>query len=376
MSRRARRATVLRATVRCAALAAATVAAHAHPLAAQSPGADSAAGRGRWRAFPVIGSAPETGLQFGGMLLRVGRPDGARASSRPTTNRFLARATARRQFELEWERDAWFADDRWRLLTRLEYSRFPLRFYGLGVDAPETAEELYTPRTPAATVTVQRRIVPGLYAGAGYAIARTTMRGLDPEGVLVDGTVRGSRGGTVAQLDLSLVADTRDNVYAPRRGHLATLQWSPARRAFGSSFDFSRTLLDARGYRPLGARTSIAAQAVLDDVRGAAPFDRLPTIGTSSVMRAYERGRYRDGTLAAAQVELRRDLPRGFAGAVWVGAGTVAPRLGALGDARLLPSAGVGGRWFLLPGERLAVRADVAVGRGVTGIYLGVGEAF
>ncbi|MCU0619001.1 MAG: BamA/TamA family outer membrane protein [Gemmatimonadaceae bacterium] len=330
MSRRARRATVLRATVRCAALAAATVAAHAHPLAAQSPGA----------------------------------------------NRFLARATARRQFELEWERDAWFADDRWRLLTRLEYSRFPLRFYGLGVDAPETAEELYTPRTPAATVTVQRRIVPGLYAGAGYAIARTTMRGLDPEGVLVDGTVRGSRGGTVAQLDLSLVADTRDNVYAPRRGHLATLQWSPARRAFGSSFDFSRTLLDARGYRPLGARTSIAAQAVLDDVRGAAPFDRLPTIGTSSVMRAYERGRYRDGTLAAAQVELRRDLPRGFAGAVWVGAGTVAPRLGALGDARLLPSAGVGGRWFLLPGERLAVRADVAVGRGVTGIYLGVGEAF
>ena len=346
------------------------------PAPADSARPDAAPSRGRWRALPVIGSAPETGIQFGGMLLRVGRPAGARASSRPTTDRFLARATARRQVELEWERDAWFADDRWRLLTRLEYSRFPLRFYGLGVDAPETAEELYTPRTPAATVTVQRRIAAGLYVGAGYAIAHTTMRGLDPDGVLVDGLVRGSRGGTVAQLDLSLVADTRDNVYAPRRGHLATLQLSPAHRALGSSFDFTRTLFDARAYRPVGALGSLAVQAVLDDVRGQAPFDRLPTIGTSSVMRAYERGRYRDGTLAAVQVELRRDLPRRLAGAIWLGAGTVAPRLGALGDARVLPTAGVGGRWYLIPGERLAARADLAFGRGVTGIYLGVGEAF
>ncbi len=345
-------------------------------LAAQDAAPDSAPQRGRWRALPVVGSAPETGLQFGGMLIRVGRPAGARPTARPITDRFLARVTTRSQLELEWERDAWFDDDRWRLQTRLEYSRFPLRFYGLGVDAPESAEELYAPRTPTAAILAQRLVARGVYVGAGYTIARTTMRGLDPDGALAAGGIRGSRGGTVALLDLSLVADTRDNVYAPRRGHFVTLQWSPARSALGSSFDFTRTLLDARGYRPLGTRTSVTVQGVLDDVRGAPPFDRLPTIGTSSVMRAYERGRYRDATLAAAQVELRRDLPRRLAGVVWVGAGTVAPRLGALDEARVLPSAGVGGRWYLFPKERLAARADLAFGRGATGIYISVAEAF
>lgn len=330
----------------------------------------------RWRAFPVIGSAPETGVQLGGMLIRVTRPSGARKTSRPTTDRLLARITTRSQLSIELERDAWFADDAWRVNTALEYSRFPLAFFGFGADSPAAAEELYTPRTLVGTLLVQRRVVRGLYAGAGYALARTTMRGLDPDGVLIDGTIPGSRGGTVATLDLSLVADTRDNVYAPRRGHLVTAQLSPSREWLGSGFDFTRTLLDARLYRPLGARTSVAVQGVLDDMNGTPPFDRFPTIGTSSIMRAYDRGRFRGATLAAAQVELRRDLPRRLALAVWGGLGTVASDVGSLGDARLLPSMGVGGRWFLFPSERLAVRADLAFGRGATGIYLGIGEAF
>jgi outer membrane protein assembly factor BamA len=330
----------------------------------------------RWRALPVVGSAPETGVQLGGMLIRVTRPAGARATSRPTTDRLLARVTTRSQLSVEFERDAWFADDAWRLNTSAEYSRFPLAFYGFGADSPEAAEELYTPRTLTGTLLVQRRLVRGLYAGAGYTLARTWMRGLDADGVLVDGTIPGSRGGTVATLDLSLVADTRDNVYAPRRGHLVTAQLSPSRSWLGSGFDFTRTLLDARLYRPLGARTSVALQGVVDDMNGTPPFDRFPTIGTASIMRAYDRGRYRGPTLAAAQVELRRDLPRRLALAVWGGVGTVAADLSSLGDARIRPSMGVGGRWFLFPAERLAVRADLAFGRGATGIYLGIGEAF
>lgn len=330
----------------------------------------------RWRVLPVIGSAPETGLQFGGMLIRVTRPTGARATSRPTTDRFLARFTTRSQLSLEFERDAWFADDKWRVNTSFEYSRFPLAFFGFGADAPEAAEELYTPRTATASVLVQRRLAQGLYAGAGYAIGRTWMRGLEPGGALAPGTITGSRGGTVATLDLSLVADTRDNLYAPRRGHLVTAQLSPSRPWLGSGFDFTRTLLDARVYRPLGARTSIAVQAVLDDMNGDPPFDRTPTIGTSSIMRAYERGRFRGATLGAAQVELRRDLPRRFAAAVWGGLGTVGPDIGSLADQRILPTMGLGGRWYLFPSERLAVRADLAFGRGATGFYLGIGEAF
>jgi hypothetical protein len=330
----------------------------------------------RWRALPVLGSAPETGVQFGGMLIRVTRPAGARATSRPTTDRILARATTRQQIQLEYERDAWFADDAWRVNTNVEYSRFPLAFYGFGASSPEAAEEFYRPRTITGSLLVQRRLQRGLYVGAGYALARTWMRRLDPDGVLVTNTIPGSRGGTVATLDLSLVADTRDNVYAPRRGHWVTAQWSPSRRALGSQFTFARTLLDARLYRPLGARTSLALQGVLDDMAGTPPFDRLPTIGTSSIMRAYERGRYREQTLAAAQLELRRDVHRRLAVAAWGGIGTVASSVGALGDARVLPSAGVGGRWYLFPSERLAARLDLAFGRAATGIYVGIGEAF
>lgn len=346
------------------------------PAAAQRPDSAAAAPRPRWTVLPVLGSAPETDLQVGGMLLRVSRPRGASATSRPTTNRLLARLTTRNQFMLEYERDAWFAEDRWRLLTNVEYSRFPLAYYGIGPDSPASAEELYTPSTINTILGVQRRFRRGLYAGIGYQTWRTWMRGVAADGELVRGTVPGSRGGTVAALELSLIADARDNIYAPRTGHFVTAQWAPAFPAIGSQFTYTRTLLDARVYRPLRAGFTFAAKGLFEDIGGTAPFERLPTIGSSTFMRGYERGRYRDGTLGAAQVELRRDLFWRVAGAVWGGAGSVAPRPGALANARLLPTFGVGGRWYLFPRERIAARADLAFGRGATGFYLSIGEAF
>ncbi len=56
------------------------------------------------------------------------------------------------------------------------------------------------------------------------------------------------------------------------------------------------------------------------------------------------------------------------------GAGTMGPSMDSLNDGRWLPSAGVGYRFEFKP--RVNVRLDYGIGKGSSGFYFRVGEAF
>ncbi|ORT92863.1 hypothetical protein B4U18_29235, partial [Klebsiella pneumoniae] len=58
----------------------------------------------------------------------------------------------------------------------------------------------------------------------------------------------------------------------------------------------------------------------------------------------------------------------------WAGAGTMGPSLSSLNNGRWLPSAGVGYRFEFKP--RVNVRLDYGIGKGSSGFYFQVGEAF
>lgn len=368
---------------------------------------DSAVERRRTIVLPALGYAPETGVQFGGSILHLREPGDA--ATRPSAVQAVALYTAQGQFRAGTDWDLWTRGNAWRVTAGAQWQRFPLPFWGIGDRTPDAAEERYVPRGPSAYATVQRRVRGPLYAQLGWSGQDLQVVETDSGGVLAAGTLTGSRRSRTGQLVGGVLWDSRDNVFAATRGTVLQLTASRAAPTFGSATTFTRLTLDARRYVALDARARalaagapratrlgvptgayprvLALQLAAEGTTGDAPFDQRSLAGSSSYLRGYLRGRYRDAHLVAAQVEYRAPWffgldPQFFTRerlgwVLFAGGGAVAPRVAAFRDARFLPSAGIGGRWLIFPSSGATVRIDLGFGaRGQRGLYLNFNEAF
>jgi outer membrane protein assembly factor BamA len=325
-------------------------------------------------ALPVIGSAPETGLQYGATVYRLSHPVGDSAT-RETMTQLYAIYTTKRQFKAFLETDRWSRGNVWHVNGRLEFLRFPLPFFGIGANAPKDAEEWYTPRSITLTAQAQRRVLAHVYVGASYQIGKTSIVRYDDDGVLIDRLLTGSDGGRVGLVEGQAIFDSRDNHLSSARGSYLKLTGGLARGATGSTFDFERTTLDARHFVSLG-RAVLAGQVFVAGATGDAPIDQLAQFGDVNTMRGYERGRYRDRWMLTAQAEVRQPLVGRLGGAVFAGAGTVAGAPGTLGSESWQPTLGAGLRWRMFAKGRTAIRVDYGVGRGSSGLYVALNEAY
>jgi hypothetical protein len=350
-------------------------------LPAQSNGRDSAAAdktvaarSTSLRVLPVLGSAPETGFVGGATALRVTSLTGD-TITRSSTEQVYVAYTAKQQFRAFVSTDRWSEGNAWALSAQLEYQRFPQPFFGIGIDAPESAEEWYEPRSVIANATVLRRVSRAIYAQIGYRFSTTTITDTEDGGVVERGDLLGASGGIVSQAVAGVAWDSRDNIFAPANGTYALATASYAGRALGADYRFGRYVADARRYLRIG-RGVLAGQAYLEATSGEPAFDQLALLGSGNIMRGYVRGRYRDRELVAAQLEYRAPVIGRLGVAAFAGAGTVAPTIAKLSSSAVMPSFGAGARWLLLPKQRTTVRVDYGVGKGSSGLYVAFNEAF
>ena len=162
------------ASSRFAVFVATLVVAFASALPAQSTVADSATRREpsgdrstSLRVLPVLGSAPETGFVGGATALRVSSPAGD-TITRSTTEQIYVAYTAKQQVRAFVSTDRWSEGNRWGLSAELEYQRFPQPFFGVGIDAPKSAEEWYEPRS-----VIARRADPAVFQNAYGPVTST-----------------------------------------------------------------------------------------------------------------------------------------------------------------------------------------------------------
>lgn len=326
-------------------------------------------------ALPVIGSAPETGFQYGVTAVRMYRL-GPAASTRVSQDQVYLIRTAKSQTKAFVQTDRWLSGDAWRLRLRAEYARFPLPFYGIGSETPDAAEEWYTSTGPLLLALAQHRVARATYLGAAARVTHSAVSEIEPGKALAAGRLLGSNGGTVSQVQAFLARDSRDHVVAARLGSFVQLTGTSANGAWGSDFDFTRLAIDGRRYWTFGNAHVLAAQALLEATTGSAPFDQMVQIGSDTAMRGYTRGRYRDNNGMGAQAEYRSPFVRRFGVVAFVGAGSVAPTVGKLPEATVRPSYGAGLRILLFPAQRATIRIDYGRGSGSSGLYVALGEAF
>ncbi len=324
---------------------------------------------------PVLGYAPETSLELGAALVGVVSAESGGPARRPSTALLTAIYTLNHQYQVELTLDHWTAGDTWHLTSFTGFERYPSRFNGIGAASTDSSE-VYTPRRLTLQAGVQRRLVGHLYAGLSYAYRDARMVETAPGGLLAPGTIPGSRGGTETVLTVEGIRDSRDALYRTRHGTFLRLAFGVADGALGSDHDYRRYTVDGRWYRSLGPATVIAAQAVLDATDGTVPFDLLPRLGGSDILRGFTQPRFTDAAMTAAQIELRFPLRGIVSLTAFGGAGTTAPSAGSLAHGTVRAAGGAGLRLLLDRREGLQLRLDYAFAAGGGGLYIAAGDAF
>lgn len=351
---------------------------------------DTARLRARNAYLPVIGAAPETGVQFGGTWLRLFRR-GADSATRTSQAQVYAIQTAKGQRRAFAMVDAWSEGNKRRRRARLELIDFPLPLFAVGQDSPDDLDATYVARG----FDLQYLDQKGLSARGDGPWYRTILLGIDAVRATAPAFTRWND--SVARPEFStrnqarfgpgLLYDSRDHALGPRKGTLA--QGSVVMSIPGSALmalpssilaagaGSLRSTLDFRRYTPAPGAGVLAVQTSIDIANSSsASFDDLASIGSDTLMRGYVRSRFRDSSATAIQAEYRSGYVRRFGVAVFAGVATLGPSLGRLGTHGLIASGGAGLRFQLAPAQRSVIRIDYARGRRGGGLYVALGEAF
>ena len=345
-------------------------------LQTESP-PDSISQRGNsWAVLPSVYYTPETRGAGGVALQGFFRLPGNSPLTQSSNILAALIYTQNKQVIALVRPRLYLQDRKYELSGTLEYFRYPDKFYGVGNDTPDSAEELYTTGTMRMYVEVLGRVYPNFYIGGRVEFMKQELLETVPGGALASGTVIGSAGGVVPLLGFQAVWDSRDNVNYPATGSYRRFDATFSQGVWGSDYSYNRFRMDARRFFPLPSSHVLAVRGYVDLAPGQVPFTQLPQLGGSSLMRGFFTGRYRDHGLFVAQLEYRMPLVWRFGVVGFGSVGEVVPSVGFLTLDKLRFAGGGGLRFALVPSEKLNIRIDFAMAGNSTGFYMALGEAF
>jgi len=209
--------------------------------------------------LPVIFYQPETGLGFGLTAINYYRMTPGDTISPPSSMTLVGIYTTKNQLILAVWSDMFLDEDRWRISSAVSYSQFPTKYWGIGNDTPDSAEEDYTPKALTLRLWPQKRIATGWYAGLAANIIDRRITEVSDDGLIDSGLAPGVKDEQALGLGGSLIRDSRDNtVYRSRR--------SGSRRAASRRSTCIRSSAESRFCA--GTSRAATATAVCSPCRG------------------------------------------------------------------------------------------------------------
>jgi hypothetical protein len=172
-------------------------------------------------------------------------------------------------------------------------------------------------------------------------------------------------------LGVSWEYDSRDTIFTPSRGQLASVETNFFEPAFGGENSFRTARAHLFAYLPAGKRIIVGLRADARVARGEVPFYQLPYID----LRGIPALRYQDDNVAVAEAELRLNVTPRWAAIAFAGAGR-AWGGAAWDEAGTQDSQGVGFRYLMASRMGLWSGVDYAIGPEEHAWYLSVGSAW
>lgn len=328
-------------------------------------------------ALPYVYYTPETKIAFGAGVLYSFRSPGVSADDRPSNIRIATVYTQLKQIILAFLPEIYIKNEDYYLNGYCGFYKYPDKFWGIGNDTPDSAEEDYEPIYFKSNMNVQKRISPGFYIGLRYQFEYIHLRKTEEQGVLRYGTILGSEGGIASGLGVIINHDTRNHIYQPSAGFYNQIYAVYFGRAAGSDYTFKLMSIDLRKYVAVFGSHVLALQTYDSFISGEPPFQMLNMFGSSYWMRGYYQGRYRDKNMITFQAEYRLPLIWRFGAVAFAGFGDVSSDIDTFKASSFKYITGLGLRFVFDRQEKINARLDVGIGRdGSSGVYVLVVEAF
>jgi outer membrane protein assembly factor BamA len=329
--------------------------------------------------LPIVAYAPETSLALGASAVVFGN-EAMAGDAGPRHDDQLALSvtgTLRQQFFATIDGLTYWRQERFQLGVQGGAGHFPNRFWGVGNDSADAAEDLYTQSVAALRVNFGVRVLSDVYAGFGVSGGFYGTGDVGPGGAVEAYLTGRKRAGHLIGGGPFLKRDTRDDFIFPRSGALSAFSALISRAAVGSDYDYDIYEFDQRNYLALGRRLVLAFEGYGRWARGGfVPLDDLSALGGATRLRGFFEGRYRDRLYLMSQLELRVHVAWRLSAAPFVAIGDVYSRFASVTLDSFKPAGGLGLRVNIKRERQLNVRLDFAMSSTSSGLYLGLGEAF
>jgi len=326
-------------------------------------------------AFPVIFYTPETAFGFGGLGIGTFRLKNEPNDTRPSSLQLAISYTTKNQFLLYMPFEFYKDKEKWRVEGELGFYKYFYNFYGLGINARLEEEETYEVTFPRARLSLFREVVPGFFMGLGYELDVFGGLGIQEGGILEASDVKGKRDGTVANLGLRAIYDTRDNIFFPTKGFYIQGDFFTSSKLLGASFKYSKFILDNRFYQKLGKKQVLAANVFLANSSKNTPFYDLNYLGSKRT-RGFDNRRFQDLAELSLALEYRFPIAGRFGGVLFGSSGTVAPDLGKAFSSAYKNAIGTGLRYIINKRDGVRIRIDYGITNEGSNFYFTVKEAF
>ena len=327
--------------------------------------------------FPVIAKSIETGWSFGtagALTFRLSHKD---TLSRTSNLQLLLLYSTKKQLVTAINGAQYFDKEKYVLNEQFSFSSFPDKFWGLGKNTPDSAEEAYKFNQYYVYLHLLRKVAPGFFVGLLFETQRVWDVEHTAGGLFDKQNVLGRTGYHVAGLGSSLTYDKRNNAFAPDKGVFFQLSFNHFDKFWGSQYNYTNVVLDLRKYIPLFHSSVLAVQLYSFNNTGEVPIRSLASFGGASRMRGYYDGRYKDLNQLILQTEYRFPVYKRFGAVLFGGGGNVGRTATDYSLSELKFSYGAGLRFALDKKEKLNLRVDYGIGQGKnSGFYLQLGEAF
>ncbi len=337
---------------------------------------DSTMRNTKFAGFPVLGYAPETRI-IGGVYtqLLMGDP----LLRRPSTLGLSLLVSQNRQFSINLFPDIWLKDNTYRFAGELKWQYWSDKYYGIGNDTRKEDEEYYVSRIWGIKLDMYRTFYRDLYAGILLEVENNNIVEYDTvsHASLPEGSIPGSEHSTISGIGLAFAWDSRSDILLPASGAYCQFRLVYFNGAMGSTYPYTKWIIDLRKYWTLGRDHLLFIQAYGKFLWGSeVPFRNMAMLGGDKLLRGYFKGRYRDHNMFLGQVEYHSPYIWRFSLVAFAGAGDVFHAAGTGQNIHIKPAGGIGVRYKIFKDRRMNLRLDLAAGRNDHGIYLGILEAF
>ncbi len=328
--------------------------------------------------FPIVALSAETSWVFGianAYIFKTSKKDSTlRTSTMPSG--FLY--TLNDQILIALGANIFLPKEKYIIRFENSFSKFPDKFWGIGNETPEDAEESYTFTQFYINPAISRKVRRNLFLGLGIEYQSVFKIRYDSGGNFEKDKVVGIYNETdysVFGLSALITYDSRNHAYTPNRGSLFRVKFSNFNKNLASDYDFRSFDVDFRKFVQLKPQNILAFQAYGLFTFGEVPYRNLAILGGNTMMRGYFGGRYRDKMFVGTQAEYRFPVYWRFGAAVFGSAGQVADNTSQFDFSKMHYAAGAGIRFAVLPRENLNLRFDVAYGNKVN-YYIVLAESF